>query len=80
MFVEAEASIRKAIAINSKLGLESKAKQYIKMSKMSQRKDYYKIIGVEKQSDIAEIKKAYRQKALLLHPDRSTEKDAKEKF
>lgn len=81
MFVEAEASIRKAMAINGKLlVIESKAKQYIKMSKMSQRKDYYKIIGVDRGCDIAEIKKTYRKKALQLHPDRSTEENAKEKF
>jgi curved DNA-binding protein len=34
-------------------------------------KDYYKILGVEKNADQAAIKKIYRQKALKLHPDRN---------
>lgn len=32
--------------------------------------DYYNIIGVDKNSSQEEIKKAYRKKSLLLHPDR----------
>ena len=35
---------------------------------MSQRKNYYKILGVEKTASDIEIKKAYRRKAMLHHP------------
>lgn len=38
--------------------------------KLSQRKDYYKILGVGKDANEAELKKAYRKRALLHHPDR----------
>uniref|UniRef100_A0A8C7WNM0 DnaJ homolog subfamily C member 7 n=1 Tax=Oryzias sinensis TaxID=183150 RepID=A0A8C7WNM0_9TELE len=38
--------------------------------KKSKRKDYYKILGVEKNATEDEIKKAYRKRALLHHPDR----------
>ncbi|XP_019854968.1 PREDICTED: dnaJ homolog subfamily C member 7-like [Amphimedon queenslandica] len=41
-----------------------------KKLKMSQRKDYYKILGIEKDANDDQIKKAYRKKALLHHPDR----------
>lgn len=41
--------------------------------------DCYKVLGVRKDATAAEIKKAYRQKAKLFHPDTSNEKDA-EKF
>ncbi len=39
-----------------------------KQLKMSQRKNYYKILGVEKVANDVEIKKAYRKKAMLHHP------------
>lgn len=40
-----------------------------KKLKMSQRKDYYKILGIDSKTvSPEEIKKAYRKKALLHHP------------
>lgn len=42
--------------------------------------DYYKILGVSKSADDAEIKKAYRKLARKYHPDVSKEKDADAKF
>ncbi|XP_077974438.1 dnaJ homolog subfamily C member 7-like [Styela clava] len=41
-----------------------------KRLKMSQRKDYYKILGVGKDASESELKKAYKKRALLHHPDR----------
>ncbi|XP_045511069.1 dnaJ homolog subfamily C member 7 [Colias croceus] len=38
--------------------------------KKSKRKDYYKILGVEKTASEDDIKKAYRKRALVHHPDR----------
>ncbi|NIG58239.1 hypothetical protein BU61_877 [Pontoporia blainvillei] len=37
--------------------------------KKSQRKDYYKLLGVDKNASEDEIKKAYRKRALMHHPD-----------
>lgn len=38
--------------------------------KKSKRKDYYKILGVAKDANDDQIKKAYRKRAMLHHPDR----------
>lgn len=40
-------------------------------------KDYYKILGVEKQSSIDDIKKAFRKLAHKFHPDKKTGDEAK---
>ncbi|MGL4185808.1 MAG: DnaJ C-terminal domain-containing protein [Thiotrichaceae bacterium] len=45
-----------------------------------QYKDYYKILGVERNADQDTIRKAYRRLAAKYHPDRNKEKDAEERF
>src|SRR5476649_1182421 len=43
-------------------------------------KDYYKILGVERDADIDAIKKAYRKFAHKYHPDVSKDPAGEEKF
>ncbi len=46
---------------------------------MSQR-DYYEVLGVNKDADPTTIKKAYRRLAMQYHPDRNDSSDAETKF
>ncbi|MDP5208200.1 DnaJ C-terminal domain-containing protein [Microbulbifer sp. 2205BS26-8] len=43
-------------------------------------KDYYRILGLERGADQAEIKRAYRKLARKYHPDVSSEKNSEEHF
>ncbi|MDP8902802.1 MAG: DnaJ domain-containing protein, partial [Thermoproteota archaeon] len=47
---------------------------------MSSKRDYYEVLGVQKNASKEEIKNVYRKLALQYHPDRNKEPTAEEKF
>jgi molecular chaperone DnaJ len=47
---------------------------------MAIKRDYYEVLGVDRDASQEEIKRAYRKLAFQYHPDHNKDKDAEEKF
>ena len=58
--------------------LSAKIKEAKKKEKESKKKDYYKILEVDRNASDQEIKKAYKALALKYHPDRNRNKSEAE--
>jgi len=60
-------------------GIQKKIKAAKVQLKRAKRKDFYKILGVQKDATESEIKKSYRKLALKCHPDRHANSSEEEK-
>ena len=68
-YEEAVRDYEKAHRMDKSNGEYRRFLQHAKMElKKSKKKNYYKILGVDKSANENEIKKAYRKRALIHHP------------
>ena len=81
MFDDAKADLSKAKELdpnNSKIdGYMNEANQ---KAESARNRDYYKILGINRNATADEIKKAYRKMALKYHPDRNSESEESKKI
>lgn len=74
---EAIFNFRKAVEISHDNSIAQELQKAEAALKQSKQKNYYKILGVSRKAKQKEIKKAYREKALLWHPDKHTGEEEK---
>ncbi|XP_039273142.1 dnaJ homolog subfamily B member 12-like [Styela clava] len=65
---------------NANLENDYTPEQYDAVKRVKKSKDYYSILGVEKEASSSDLKKAYRKLALQLHPDKNKAPGATDAF
>ena len=79
-YESARDSIVKAKELDPSLDIEGRLQRVTKKLNSQEKKDYYKVLGIDKNANDKDIKKAYRKLAMKWHPDKhSHNEDAKKK-
>ncbi|TDH66356.1 hypothetical protein CCR75_001717 [Bremia lactucae] len=79
LYEDAVRAAKRALELDDSSEFQEKVAQAEAALKQSLTKNYYKILGVSRNSDAKEIKKAYRKQALEWHPDKHTDKSELER-
>eukprot|EP01116_Phalansterium_solitarium_P008725 TRINITY_DN22695_c0_g1_i1.p2 TRINITY_DN22695_c0_g1~~TRINITY_DN22695_c0_g1_i1.p2 ORF type:complete len:420 (-),score=174.54 TRINITY_DN22695_c0_g1_i1:58-1317(-) len=76
MWDEAVQDFRKASELEPKnMDTRTKLRNALVEQKKAKRKDYYKLLELERTCTEADIKRAYRRKALQVHPDKNSDSE-----
>ena len=81
MFDDARADFQKAKDLDPNAqGVEGYLAEANQKAEKARKRDYYAILGVDKNADEREIKKAYKKMAMKYHPDRNSESEESKKM
>ena len=81
MFDDARADFQKAKDLDPNVtGVEAYLSSANQQAEKARKRDYYAILGVDKNADEREIKKAYKKMAMKYHPDRNSESEESKKM
>ena len=81
MYDDAKADFQKAKEIDPSVsGVEGYLNDAKNQAEKARKRDYYAILGVSKNADQNEIKKAYKKMAMKYHPDRNSESEETKKM
>jgi len=75
---DAERDYRTANGLDSTLNLQGKIKEAQKKVKdYKKNRDFYKVLGIDRNATKSEINKGFRKQSLEWHPDKQTDADSK---
>ena len=81
MFDDARADFQKAKDLDPNVaGVEGYLNDANKSAEKARKRDYYAILGIDKNADEKEIKRAYKKMAMKYHPDRNSESEESKKM
>ena len=81
MFDDARADFQKAKDLDPNVaGVDGYLNDANKNAEKARKRDYYAILGIDKNADEKEIKRAYKKMAMKYHPDRNSETEESKKM
>ena len=81
MYDDAKADFQKAKELDPSVsGVEGFLNDAKNQAEKARKRDYYAILGIDKNADEHEIKKAYKKMAMKYHPDRNAESEETKKM
>lgn len=81
MFDDARADFQKAKDLDPNVaGVDGYLNDANKNAEKARKRDYYAILGIDKNADEKEIKRAYKKMAMKYHPDRNSESEESKKM